>query len=87
MNAAEGRAVAAVREVLPKVARCVDEIAALLREGGRLHYFGAGTSGRTPDVGATERVRRLHEPWDAAPDLETLRAELARATRRSTMGA
>jgi N-acetylmuramic acid 6-phosphate etherase len=54
MNAAEARAVAAVREVLPKVARCVDEVAALIRAGGRLHAFGAGTSGRLAVLDASE---------------------------------
>jgi N-acetylmuramic acid 6-phosphate etherase len=64
MNAAEARAVAAVREVLPKVARAVDEIAALLRAGGRIHAFGAGTSGRLAVLDASEVPPTFGVPAD-----------------------
>lgn len=36
------------------IARAVDEIAARLRQGGTLHYFGAGTSGRLAALDAAE---------------------------------
>jgi N-acetylmuramic acid 6-phosphate etherase len=54
MNAEDARAMAAVRSRLADVARAVDLIAARLREGGRLHYFGAGTSGRLAALDAAE---------------------------------
>jgi N-acetylmuramic acid 6-phosphate etherase len=39
---------------LPQIARAIDQIAAALRQGGRLIYVGAGTSGRIGALDATE---------------------------------
>jgi len=36
----------AVAAILPDLARVVDEATARLTSGGRMHYFGAGSSGR-----------------------------------------
>ena len=36
----------AVKKALPEIARAVDLIAGAFFKGGRLAYFGAGTSGR-----------------------------------------
>jgi N-acetylmuramic acid 6-phosphate etherase len=44
----------AVQSVLPAVAEGVDVIAAAFRAGGRLVYFGAGTSGRLGVLDASE---------------------------------
>jgi N-acetylmuramic acid 6-phosphate etherase len=44
----------AVECVLPAVAAAVDRIAAAFRNGGRLFYIGAGTSGRLGIVDASE---------------------------------
>jgi len=44
----------AVRRVLPQLAELVDAAAARARLGGRLHYFGAGTSGRLAMLDAAE---------------------------------
>ena len=46
MNAQDARAVAAVGAVQDSVAAAVKIVVACLRKGGRLLYFGAGTSGR-----------------------------------------
>jgi N-acetylmuramic acid 6-phosphate etherase len=54
INAEDQRAVAAVNAQLPAVAQAVDAIASRLRAGGRLHYFGAGTSGRIAELDAVE---------------------------------
>ncbi|CND90887.1 N-acetylmuramic acid 6-phosphate etherase [Mycobacterium tuberculosis] len=43
-----------VAAVLPEVARLVDLAVASLRAGGRVHYFGAGTSGRLAVLDAAE---------------------------------
>ena len=51
---AQGRAVDAVRAAAPQIARAADAIAARLRAGGRLHYVGAGTSGRLGALDAAE---------------------------------
>jgi N-acetylmuramic acid 6-phosphate etherase len=51
----EDRGVAeAVRAVIPALAKVVDRAAEALRRGGRLHYFGAGTSGRLGVLDASE---------------------------------
>src|SRR4051812_22705290 len=39
---------------LPNIARAVDAIAAAFRQGGRLFYIGAGTSGRLGVLDASE---------------------------------
>lgn len=44
----------AVEAVLPEIAEAVDLIAAALRQGGRLIYCGAGTSGRLGHLDASE---------------------------------
>lgn len=44
----------AVGAVLPDLARAVDEAAKRVRAGGRVHYFGAGTSGRLAVLDAAE---------------------------------
>jgi N-acetylmuramic acid 6-phosphate etherase len=54
MHAEELRAHEAIHPQLPEVARAVDAIAARLRLGGRMHYFGAGTSGRIAALDAAE---------------------------------
>ncbi|MBO2456751.1 N-acetylmuramic acid 6-phosphate etherase [Actinomadura violacea] len=43
-----------VAGVLPEVARLVDLAVDSLRAGGRVHYFGAGTSGRLAVIDAAE---------------------------------
>jgi N-acetylmuramic acid 6-phosphate etherase len=48
------RASEAVAERAPIIARIVDRTAQRLRDGGRLHYVGAGTSGRLGVIDAAE---------------------------------
>jgi len=47
---------AAVESVLGTLAAVVDEAAERVRRGGRVHYFGAGSSGRIAVLDATELV-------------------------------
>jgi len=54
MHAEDGAAVRAIAPRLDDVARAVEEIAERLRAGGRLHYFGAGTSGLVARLDAAE---------------------------------
>lgn len=54
MHAEDGRAVTAIEPHLEDVARAVDAIAERLRNGGRIHYFGAGTSGLVAAMDAAE---------------------------------
>ncbi|TAM56245.1 N-acetylmuramic acid 6-phosphate etherase [bacterium] len=52
---AENRAVLpAVEAAAGQIARAVDAVVERLRSGGRLHYFGAGTSGRLAMLDAAE---------------------------------
>jgi len=54
INDEDAKVAAAVRDILPSIARAIDEIAARLQRGGRLFYIGAGTSGRLGVLDASE---------------------------------
>jgi N-acetylmuramic acid 6-phosphate etherase len=54
MHAEDVKAVEAMRPQLRQLARAVDEVVARLRAGGRMHYFGAGTSGLIARLDAAE---------------------------------
>jgi N-acetylmuramic acid 6-phosphate etherase len=54
MNAEDAAAVAAVGDVAEAVALAVDIVAEAFRQGGRLIYMGAGTSGRLGVLDASE---------------------------------
>ncbi|GAA1976728.1 N-acetylmuramic acid 6-phosphate etherase [Catenulispora subtropica] len=56
MNAEDARVPGAVAAVLPALAEVVDETVRRLRAGGRVHYFGAGTSGRVAVMDAAELI-------------------------------
>ncbi|HEV2032938.1 MAG TPA: N-acetylmuramic acid 6-phosphate etherase [Candidatus Dormibacteraeota bacterium] len=54
MHAEELRAHEAIHPQLGEIARAIEVIVERLRSGGRLHYFGAGTSGRIAALDAAE---------------------------------
>ncbi|RCW40209.1 N-acetylmuramic acid 6-phosphate etherase [Halopolyspora algeriensis] len=54
----------AVGHALPELARAVDLAVASLRAGGRVHYVGAGTSGRLAVLDAAELVPTFNVPPD-----------------------
>src|ERR1035441_1383661 len=54
INREDATVAAAVGRALPQIARAIDLIVAGLREGGRLIYVGAGTSGRLGALDASE---------------------------------
>ncbi len=64
MNVEDAGVAAAVAKVLPSIAEAVEAIAIRLRNGGRLIYLGAGTSGR---LGALDAVE-CPPTFDIAPD-------------------
>jgi N-acetylmuramic acid 6-phosphate etherase len=88
MHGEDRRAVEAVEAHLDQVAAAVDAIAGRLRSGGRLHYFGAGTSGRlaaldaaecAPTFGVAAGVVHAHDAGDGeAEDDDHRGAEEAR---------
>jgi N-acetylmuramic acid 6-phosphate etherase len=54
INAQDAKVAAAVKSALPQIARGIDLIANALKQGGRLIYVGAGTSGRLGALDASE---------------------------------
>ncbi|GAA3460242.1 N-acetylmuramic acid 6-phosphate etherase [Saccharothrix longispora] len=54
----------AVAAVLPELARAADLAVGALRAGGRVHYVGAGTSGRLATLDAAELVPTFNTPPD-----------------------
>jgi N-acetylmuramic acid 6-phosphate etherase len=62
INDEDRRAPWAVERELDVIATAVDEIAQRLRKGGKLHYFGAGTSGRLAALDAAEIPPTFSEP-------------------------
>lgn len=60
LNEAEATVPRAVAAVLPQIAAVVDATAERLAKGGRLLYFGAGTSGRLGAVDAAECPPTFH---------------------------
>ncbi|MGP6178464.1 N-acetylmuramic acid 6-phosphate etherase [Microbacterium sp. A196] len=60
MNEAEASVPAAISAALPAIAAVVDAVAERLAAGGRLLYFGAGTSGRLGVVDASECPPTFH---------------------------
>jgi N-acetylmuramic acid 6-phosphate etherase len=54
INAEDARVPGAVEKALPQVAKAVEFEVEALRGGGRVHYFGAGTSGRLAVLDAAE---------------------------------
>lgn len=65
MNDQDMVAVEAVGAVLPEVAELAELGARCLRDGGRIHYFGAGTSGRLGVLDAAE----LLPTFNLEPDI------------------
>ena len=54
INDEDATVAATVRRALPQIARAIDVVADGLRQGGRLIYVGAGTSGRLGALDASE---------------------------------
>ena len=54
MHVEDRNGIESVHAALEQIAKAVDQVAERLRSGGRLHYFGAGTSGRLAVLDAAE---------------------------------
>lgn len=84
INAADAEIAAAVAKEIPAITSAVDRIVARLRNGGRLFYMGAGTSGRLGVLDASE----CPPTFNTAPELvQGLIAGGDTALRRSIEGA
>lgn len=62
INVEDATVAGAVERVLPQIARAIDWIAEALGNGGRLFYFGAGTSGRLAALDAAECPPTFNTP-------------------------
>jgi len=54
INQEDSKVAAAVEKALPQIAQAIDVISEAIRDGGRLIYVGAGTSGRIAAMDACE---------------------------------
>ena len=54
INHEDAKVASAVKKAIPEVALVIDQVARSLREGGRLIYIGAGSSGRITALDAAE---------------------------------
>jgi len=54
INQEDAKIAAAVKKSLPEIAKVIDQVARSLKEGGRLIYIGAGSSGRIAALDASE---------------------------------
>jgi N-acetylmuramic acid 6-phosphate etherase len=54
INHEDGKIAGAVKKALPEIAEVIDHVARSLRDGGRLIYVGAGSSGRIAALDASE---------------------------------
>jgi N-acetylmuramic acid 6-phosphate etherase len=54
INHEDAKVSIAVRKALPEIAQVIDQVARSLRDGGRLIYVGAGSSGRIAALDASE---------------------------------
>ncbi|MGB8258751.1 MAG: N-acetylmuramic acid 6-phosphate etherase [Terracidiphilus sp.] len=54
INHEDGKVAAAVKKTLPEIAQVIDQVARSMRDGGRLIYIGAGSSGRIAALDASE---------------------------------
>src|ERR1035437_2301091 len=54
INHEDAKVPVAVKKAIPEIALVIDQVARSLRDGGRLIYIGAGSSGRIADLDASE---------------------------------
>src|ERR1700741_274895 len=54
INHEDSKIAGAVKKALPEIAEVIDQVARSLRDGGRLIYIGAGSSGRIAALDASE---------------------------------
>src|SRR6516162_6040856 len=54
INHEDAKVAGAVKKAIPEIAQVIDQVARSLRDGGRLIYIGAGSSGRIAALDASE---------------------------------
>src|SRR5260370_36639131 len=63
INHEDAKVAAAVKKAIPEIAVVIDQVARALRDGGRLIYIGAGSSGRIAALDASQ----CPPPYSTAP--------------------
>ncbi len=75
MNDEDNRVIEGVKAQLPNIAKAIDVMTEVIKQGGRILYFGAGTSGRLgvldasecmPTFGTTDEVQGIMAGGDYA---------------------
>jgi N-acetylmuramic acid 6-phosphate etherase len=56
INNEDQKVAQAIDKIVPQIGRTIDKVAELLQNGGRMAYFGCGTSGRIGILDASEMV-------------------------------
>src|SRR5260370_11342821 len=69
INNEDAKVAQAVAEVLPDIAKAIDEITRRITDGGHLFYIGAGTSGRLGVLDASEIPPTFSVPPNLYQDL------------------
>ncbi|WP_419804768.1 N-acetylmuramic acid 6-phosphate etherase [Terriglobus sp.] len=69
INEEDATVAAHVAETIPAIARAVDAVTERVRQGGRLYYIGAGTSGRLGVLDASECPPTYSVPRDMVQGL------------------
>ena len=64
VNAEDAKVAGAVSASIPDLTKAVDAAVEAVHAGGRVHYFGAGTSGRLAVQDAAELPPTFHAPPD-----------------------
>lgn len=64
INQEDARLARAIRKELPQITQAVDLIVERIRDGGRVFYFGAGSSGRIGVLDASELPPTYNTPRD-----------------------
>ena len=64
INKEDGGVAESVKQSIPQIELLVNEIVAKIKEGGRLFYIGAGTSGRLGILDASECPPTFGVPYD-----------------------
>ncbi|MBP5352306.1 MAG: N-acetylmuramic acid 6-phosphate etherase [Alphaproteobacteria bacterium] len=65
INQEDAKIAAAIAEILPQIGQAIEQITARLQKGGRMAYFGSGTSGRIGILDAAE----MQPTFSVAEDL------------------
>ena len=86
INQEDQKVAAAVRKAIPEIAEVIDLVAHSLREGGRLIYVGAGSSGRLAALDACEIPAYFSTSPNSRMASDRLRARLRVRSRLIWLG-